>query len=121
MPKGRWPRRLRRFDQSLADQPVHALTDTVQIPTEQVSPTQRIVRRVIYAVGALFAAVLIVYLDRHGYRDVESRPNPNHPRSVLACVYYATVSLSPTGYGAITPVTSSARLINVLVITPLRV
>jgi voltage-gated potassium channel len=41
--------------------------------------------------------------------------------SLLDCVYYATVSLSTTGYGDITPVTPSARLINVLVITPLRV
>ena len=40
---------------------------------------------------------------------------------MLDCLYYATVSLSTTGYGDITPVTPSARLINVLVITPLRV
>jgi voltage-gated potassium channel len=114
-------RRLRRFDQSLADQPVHALTDTVQIPTEPVSPTQRIIRRVFYALGALFAAVLIVYLDRHGYRDVESTPDANNPLTFLDCLYYATVSLSTTGYGDITPVTPSARLVNVLVITPLRI
>jgi len=74
--KGRLRRRLRRFDQSLADQPVHALTDTVQIPSDPVSPTQRIVRRVVYAFGALFAAVLIVYLDRAGYRDVEASRTP---------------------------------------------
>jgi len=121
MAKGRLRRRLRRFDQSLADQPVHALTDTVQIPTEQVSPTQRIIRRVFYALGALFAAVLIVYLDRHGYRDVESTPDANNPLTFLDCLYYATVSLSTTGYGDITPVTPSARLVNVLVITPLRI
>jgi voltage-gated potassium channel len=41
--------------------------------------------------------------------------------SLLDCIYYATVSLSTTGYGDITPVTPSARLVNVLVITPLRV
>src|SRR6476660_3310846 len=121
MAKGRLRRRLRRFDQSLADQPIHALTDTVQIPTEQVSPTQRIIRRVIYAFGALFAAVLIVYLDRHGYRDIESAPNADDPLSFLDCFYYATVSLSTTGYGDITPITPSARLVNVLVITPLRI
>jgi voltage-gated potassium channel len=121
MARGRLRRRLRRFDQSLADRPVHALTDTVQIPSEPVSPTQRIIRRVIYALAALLAAVLIVYLDRHGYRDVESSPNPDDPLSFLDCLYYATVSLSTTGYGDITPVTPSARLVNVLVITPLRV
>ena len=121
MAKGRLRRRLRRFDEPLADRPVHALTDTVQIPTATVSPARRITTRVIYALTALFAAVLIVYLDRHGYRDVESSPNPDDPLTFLDCVYYATVSLSTTGYGDITPVTPSARLINVLVITPLRV
>ncbi|HEY5841069.1 MAG TPA: potassium channel family protein, partial [Mycobacterium sp.] len=69
---------------------------------------------------ALFAAVFIVYLDRDGYRDIDSAPVPGG-MSFLDCLYYATVSLSTTGYGDITPVTPSARLINVLVITPLRV
>lgn len=95
---------------------MHALTDRVQIPTETVSPARRITVRVIYAVAALFAAVLIVYVDRDGYRDVQG-----DGLSFLDCLYYATVSLSTTGYGDITPVTPGARLINVLVITPLRV
>ncbi len=60
--------------------------------------------------------MLIVYLDRDGYRDVQ-----DNQLSFLDCLYYATVSLSTTGYGDITPFTPSARLINVLVITPLRV
>ncbi|OBI74534.1 TrkA family potassium uptake protein [Mycobacterium sp. E740] len=121
MARGKLRRRLRRFDESLSDQPVHALTDRVQIPSDPVSPGRRITVRVIYALTALFAAVIIVYLDRHGYRDVESSPNPDDPLSFLDCLYYATVSLSTTGYGDITPVSPSARLVNVLVITPLRV
>jgi voltage-gated potassium channel len=114
--KGSLRRRLRRFDQSLADLPVHALTDRVQIPTATVSPARRITVRVIYAMAALFAAVLIVYADRGGYRDVQ-----NNELSFLDCFYYATVSLSTTGYGDITPITPDARLVNVLVITPLRI
>lgn len=121
MARGKLRRRLRRFDESLSDQPVHALTDRVQIPSDPVSPGRRITVRVIYALTALFAAVIIVYLDRHGYRDVDSSPNPDDPLSFLDCLYYATVSLSTTGYGDITPVSPSARLVNVLVITPLRV
>ena len=70
----------------------------------------------LYALLALFAAVLIVYIDRDGYRDIQ-----DNQMSFLDCLYYATVSLSTTGYGDITPFTPSARLINVLVITPLRV
>jgi voltage-gated potassium channel len=119
--KGRLRRRLEAIEENLTSRPDAALVDILRIPEPFVSPTQRIVRRVIYATAALFAAVLIVYLDRHGYRDVESSPNPNDPLSFLDCVYYATVSLSTTGYGDITPVTPSARLINVLVITPLRI
>ncbi|GAA2918635.1 potassium channel family protein [Streptomyces mexicanus] len=40
---------------------------------------------------------------------------------LLDAAYYATVTLSTTGYGDITPVSDSARLTNILVITPLRV
>ncbi|PQP54501.1 potassium transporter Kef, partial [Mycolicibacterium austroafricanum] len=69
MAEGRLRRRLSRFDQSLAEMPVHSLTDRVQLPTETVSPARRITVRVIYALAALFAAVLIVYIDRDGYRD----------------------------------------------------
>lgn len=95
---------------------MHSLTDRVQIPEEPSSPVVQISKRVLAALGALFAAVFIVYLDRDGYRDVQ-----DNPLSFLDCLYYATVSLSTTGYGDITPVSPEARLVNVLVITPLRV
>jgi voltage-gated potassium channel len=119
--KGRLRRRLAAIEQDLTSQPDAALVDVLRIPEPFVSPTQKILRRILYAAGALFAAVIIVYLDRHGYRDIEATPETSDPLSLLDCVYYATVSLSTTGYGDITPVTESARLINVLVITPLRV
>jgi voltage-gated potassium channel len=114
-------RRLARLDQNLTSRPDSDLVDVLNIPEPFVSPARRIAMRVVYALGALFAAVLIVYLDRHGYRDIESAPDADDPLSFLDCLYYATVSLSTTGYGDITPVTPSARLVNVLVITPLRV
>jgi voltage-gated potassium channel len=115
-------RRLQRLDQeNLSARHDAALVEVLTIPEDFVSPARRIAMRVVYALGALFAAVAIVYLDRHGYRDIESAPDANNPLSLLDCLYYATVSLSTTGYGDITPVTDSARLINVLVITPLRV
>jgi voltage-gated potassium channel len=109
-------RRLEALDQTLTTQPDHALVGTLRIPETPVSPARKIGMRVLYALLALFAAVFIVYLDRDGYRDVQG-----DQLSLLDCLYYATVSLSTTGYGDITPFTPSARLINVLVITPLRV
>ncbi|MBS1694305.1 MAG: potassium channel family protein [Actinobacteria bacterium] len=116
MAKGRLRRRLAAIDQNLTARPDAALVDVLRIPEPFVSPGQRIFRRVVYALTALFAAVLIVYLDRDGYRDAQG-----DQLSFLDCLYYATVSLSTTGYGDITPLTPEARLVNVLVITPLRV
>jgi voltage-gated potassium channel len=108
-------RRRLAADESLSSRPDAALVDVLRIPEKFVSPGRRILRRLVYAMLALLAAVVIVYVDRGGYRDVK-----NEPLSLLDCFYYATVSLSTTGYGDITPYTESARLINVLVITPLR-
>jgi voltage-gated potassium channel len=117
--------RLGRFgsaEEALTSKPDAALVEVLRIPEKFVSPGQRIFRRVIYAMLALFAAVLIVYLDRDGYRDVRTELGVSSGGlSFLDCLYYATVSLSTTGYGDITPVTRSARLVNVLVITPLRI
>ncbi|OBB74738.1 transmembrane cation transporter [Mycolicibacterium flavescens] len=116
MAKGRLRRRLAAIEQDLTTQPDSRLVDILRIPEPFISPTERIIRRVVYATLALMAAVLIVYLDRDGYRDVQ-----DNQLSFLDCLYYATVSLSTTGYGDITPFTPEARLINVLVVTPLRV
>ena len=116
MASSRLRRRLGRLDEALTARPDAALVEYLHIPEKFVTPATRIARRVLYATLALFAAVFIVYLDRDGYRDVQE-----NPLSFLDCLYYATVSLSTTGYGDITPFTPSARLINVLVITPLRV
>ncbi|TQM81005.1 voltage-gated potassium channel [Saccharothrix saharensis] len=100
----------------LADRPGHSLVGVIRMPDTVQSPVRAILKRVVGALGALMAAVLIVYLDRDGYRDVNG-----DGLSLLDAVYYATVSLSTTGYGDIAPASSSARLVNVLVITPLRV
>jgi voltage-gated potassium channel len=101
---------------SLSDEASHSLVGVVRMPDQVQSPVRAILKRVVGAMAALLLAVLIVYLDRDGYRDVNE-----DGVSLLDSFYYATVSLSTTGYGDITPASSSARLINVLVITPLRV
>ena len=40
--------------------------------------------------------------------------------SAVDALYYTTVTLSTTGYGDITPITTGARLVNALVVTPMR-
>jgi voltage-gated potassium channel len=101
---------------SLSEKASHSLVGVIRMPDTVQSPGRAILKRVIGAMAALLLAVLIVYLDRDGYRDVNE-----DGVSLLDSFYYATVSLSTTGYGDITPASSSARLVNVLVITPLRV
>lgn len=98
------------------DRADHTLVGTIRIPVNQISPYTAIIRRVLGASAALVASVFLVYLDRDGYRDVNG-----DGLSLLDCFYYATVSLSTTGYGDIAPFTPTARLVNVIVITPLRV
>jgi voltage-gated potassium channel len=71
--------------------------------------------RIAVAIGILGAAILVVWLNRDGYRDTA-----DDEVTLLDAAYYATVSLSTTGYGDIAPVSDSARLLTTLVITPLR-
>jgi voltage-gated potassium channel len=72
--------------------------------------------RLLAAVLLVLFIVMVVYLDRDGYRDVNG-----DELTLLDCFYYTVVSLSTTGYGDITPSSSSARLANVLLVTPARV
>ncbi|MCM2578042.1 potassium channel family protein [Streptomyces meridianus] len=89
----------------------------VQLPRASArAPLQQVARRLLMALMVLVATVLIVYLDRDGYHD-----NSDEKVDFLDAVYYATVTLSTTGYGDIVPYSDSARLLNILLITPLRV
>jgi voltage-gated potassium channel len=92
-----------------------AASGIVRMPERTLTPTVAILRRLVVALFALGFTVLVVYLGRAGYRDING-----DGVSLLDAVYYATVSLSTTGYGDITPASDTARLINILVVTPLR-
>lgn len=93
-----------------------SLVGPIRMPDVSATPLVALLRRLALAIGALFAAALIVYLGRDGYID----NNGESPISFNDAFYYATVSLSTTGYGDIVPVSAPARLITTLVITPLR-
>jgi voltage-gated potassium channel len=89
---------------------------TLRIPDPALGPARAIARRILMAVAALFLAAGVVYLGRSGYRHVNGTE-----LTFVDAFYYATVSLSTTGYGDISPITPRARLTNIVVITPLRV
>ncbi|MFE5216321.1 MULTISPECIES: potassium channel family protein [unclassified Streptomyces] len=95
----------------------HLVTHRVKLPRKVVErPIRQVSKRLLMALGVLIATALIVYADRDGYSD-----NSDGSVDFLDAFYYATVTLSTTGYGDITPVSDSARLMNIFVITPLRV
>lgn len=102
-----------RGDMSLSDLPDHALTTIVRIPGEgYTSPWALIIRRFAYATFLLAIVAILVYFDKGGYTE---------HMTFIDAMYYSAVSLSTTGYGDITPVTQHARLMNIIVITPLRI
>ena len=91
----------------------------VVLPEALRSPWWALSRRVLLGFAIIAVTVLIVWLDRDGYRD--NNDPPAHAINLVDAVYYTTVTLSTTGYGDITPVSTTARLVNAFVITPLRI
>lgn len=70
------------------------------------------------AFAILAGTVLLVYLDRDGYRD---GGDPTGVVDLVDAIYYTTVTLSTTGYGDITPIGEGARIVNAVIITPARI
>ena len=90
---------------------------SIVLPAQGMTPPlQQVLRRLLMALAVLALTTLLVWLERDGYRD-----NAHDELTFLGAAYYATVTLSTTGYGDITPVSDGARLTNILLITPLRV
>jgi voltage-gated potassium channel len=90
----------------------------LSLPSRTESPLAAVAKRLLLAVSLVAISTVIVYLGRQGYRDAA---HPGRPLSLLGSVYYATVTLSTTGFGDIVPISARARLVNTVVITPIRV
>ena len=95
----------------MADQP------RVRLPERDPSPVRALGGRLLLGLGLLFVIVAVVYADKGGYVD----NTDDGSIDLLDSVYYATVTMTTTGYGDIVPFSDRARLVNVVVVTPLRV
>lgn len=96
----------------------HAVEGGLWLAATTRSPWWQLGRRLLMGLAILVVTVLVVYLDRHGYTDSN---DPTTRVGLVDSIYYATVTLSTTGYGDIAPVAAHTRLINAFVITPLRI
>jgi len=68
------------------------------------------------ALALICFVAAVAYVGRGGYEDADG-----NALSVLDAFYYATVSITTTGYGDVRPVTPGARLATTLLITPARI
>ena len=71
--------------------------------------------RVAAALGLVFLVVLIHYWDRDGLVD-----NHDGHVSFLDVVYFTMISITTTGFGDIAPISDRARLVEAIIVTPIR-
>jgi len=90
----------------------------VSLPDRARSPWWHLCRRILVGMLLFVVVVLIVYAQHAGYRDGN---DPVGKVSFRDAFYYAATTLSTTGFGDIAPATDSARLVNALVVTPIRI
>ncbi|HEX6756860.1 MAG TPA: potassium channel family protein [Propionibacteriaceae bacterium] len=88
----------------------------VSLPERTASPAVELLRRGLLALMLLLIVVLIVWIDRDSYTD-----NYDGQVGLIDAIYYATVTITTTGYGDITPVAPHARVVSAVVVTPLRI
>ncbi len=80
-------------------------------------PVLAIAYRLLLAVGLVLLVTVLTYVGRDGFTDSQG----DEPLTFVDALYYATVSITTTGYGDIVPATQEARLITTLVVTPIRI
>ncbi len=72
--------------------------------------------RTTLALGLIMAVILIHWWDRAGLVD-----NYDKHVSFLDVVYFTMISITTTGFGDIAPVSDRARLIEAVIVTPVRI
>jgi len=99
-----------------AQQDRRTVVDRVQIPRSNHTPLAQVLRRIGAALALVVFVALVVRFGRGGYSDVTG-----DPIGFLDATYYASVTVTTTGYGDIAAVSSGARLATILLITPARI
>lgn len=93
-----------------------ARTDLVHTPRRQRAPLVAIGRRIGSAVALVLFVAVVTRVNASGYVDATGEPI-----GFLDALYYASVTVTTTGYGDISAVSDGARASTVLLITPARI
>lgn len=81
-----------------------------------VSPERKLLRRAALIVALLALVMLVFWLERGNLRDAAD----GHV-SFIDVVYFTMVTVTTVGYGDIIPVGERARLLDALLVTPIRI
>jgi voltage-gated potassium channel len=85
----------------------------IRLPVSEPGPLTVLLRRLGLATLLVLIVGVVTYIDRDGFRD-----GAGGEIGLLDSLYFGAVSVTSTGYGDITPVTDSARLVNTFVVMP---
>lgn len=89
----------------------------IRMPSElRTNPVAQLWRRVLVGLALLGFIAIGTWLEKDGYTD-----SSDGAVDLLDAFYYATVSITTTGYGDVVPVSDSARLFTTLLVTPARI
>jgi len=81
----------------------------------EIAPGRMILRRLAIVLGLICLVFVVFWLDRDGLRDLQKGEV-----SFVGVVYFTFVTVTTVGYGDIVPVSDRARLIDALLVTPIR-
>ncbi len=90
--------------------------DLIRLPAHPRAPLAAISRRIGFAVALLVFIAVVVLIGRDGYTD-----SAGGQLGLIDALYYASVTVTTTGYGDISAVTPSTRMAALLLITPARI
>ncbi|MEM7273624.1 MAG: potassium channel family protein [Actinomycetota bacterium] len=90
--------------------------DLIRMPEGDRAPLNAVLRRVGFALSLVLFVSIVVLLGGEGYDDVAG-----DEISFVDALYYASVTVTTTGYGDISAVTPGTRLATILLITPARI
>ncbi len=85
------------------------------ITPHSASPARMLLHRLALAIALFFLAFCLLWWDRDGLRD-----QLDGQVSFTDVVYFTMITVTTVGYGDIVPVSTRARLVDALVVTPIR-